>query len=65
MIVSFIAVSSEHKWDQDYYIQSAHADLTSVLALDHAKNGRKTRTYLVIPDQHTSSERTLMSAAPD
>lgn len=65
MLVPFIALSSEHKWDQDYYFQSAHADLTSILALDHAENGRKTRTYLVIPDQHNFSERSLMSAAPD
>lgn len=61
----FLAPSSKLKWDQVYYFKSAHADLTSVLALDHAENGRKTRTYLVILVQHTSSERSLMSAAPD
>lgn len=31
--------------------KSAHADLTSLLALDHFENGGKTRAYLVIPDQ--------------
>lgn len=65
MIMSFIFPFSGHKWDQDYYFWSTHADLTSVLVLDHTENGWKTRTYLVILDQHTSSERSLMSTAPD
>lgn len=64
-MIVFIALLSAPKGEQDYYFQSAKADLTSVLALDHFEKERKTGTYLVISDQHTSSERSLMSAATD
>lgn len=46
--------------------KSAHADLTSLLALDHFENGGKTRAYLVIPDQRRVLRgKGLMSAATD
>lgn len=60
----FIPFSSEDKRDQHYCFQSAHAELTSLSPCDHVENGRKMKTYLVIPDPHTSCEG-LMCAAPD